>query len=108
MLTRKSPRKGSWQFWPCKRASKFLPSVNWNAINSQGKGLKGFICYKTGMVSGYVKDNTEHSMTKGKNIIVPITILECPGMKIFSVRFYKNSIVAKEILNNDIPSSLLY
>jgi len=106
MPTRKSPRKGSLQFWPRKRASKFLPSVNWNAINSLGKGLKGFICYKTGMASGYVKDNTEHSMTKGKNIIVPITLLECPPMKIFSVRFYKNSKVAKEILNKKLDKEL--
>ena len=106
MPTRKSPRKGSLQFWPRKRASKFLPSANWNAINSQGKGLKGFICYKSGMASGYVKDNTEHSMTKGKNIIVPVTILECPDMKIFSVRFYKNGRVTKEILSKSFDKEL--
>ena len=38
-----APRKGSLQFWPRKRANKFLPSVNWKAINSDKK-LKGFIC----------------------------------------------------------------
>ena len=54
MPTRKSPRKGSLQFWPRKRANKFMPRVNWNAIDS-GKNLKGFICYKAGMVSGFVK-----------------------------------------------------
>jgi len=107
MPTKRSPRKGSLQFWPRKRASKFLPSANWNAINSaSGKGLKGFICYKTGMASGYVKDNTEHSMTKGKNIIVPVTVLECPPMKIFSVRFYKNGRVTKEILNKKFDKEL--
>ena len=107
MPTKRSPRKGSLQFWPRKRASKFLPSANWNAINSvSGKGLKGFICYKAGMASGYIKDNTEHSMTKGKNIIVPVTILECPSMKIFSVRFYKNGIVTKEILNKKFDKEL--
>lgn len=49
------------------------------------------------MASAYVKDNTPDSMTKGKHIIVPVTILECPPMKIFSVRFYKNSQVKTEI-----------
>ena len=97
MPTRKSPRKGSLQFWPRKRAAKFLPSVNWNAINS-GKNLKGFICYKAGMISGYVKDNTPDSMTKDKKIIIPLTILECPPLKIFSVRLYKDGKVVKEIL----------
>ena len=52
-----APRKGSLQFWPRKRASKFLPRVNWNPINSQ-KQLKGFICYKAGMKTAIAKENT--------------------------------------------------
>ena len=105
MPIRKSPRKGSLQFWPRKRASKFLPSINWNAISS-GKNLKGFICYKAGMMSAYVKDNTPDSMTKGKKIIIPITILECPKMKIFSVRFYKDGKVVEEILSENLDKEL--
>jgi large subunit ribosomal protein L3 len=105
MPTRKSPRKGSLQFWPRKRARKFLPSVNWKAINSE-KILKGFICYKAGMVSVQVKDQTENSMTKGKKIVIPATILECPGMKIFSVRFYKDGKVASEILSENLDKEL--
>ena len=105
MPIRKSPRKGSLQFWPRKRASKFLPSVNWDAISS-GKNLKGFICYKAGMKSAYVKDNTPNSMTKGKKIITPITVLECPPMKMFSVRFYKNGRVVKEILAGNLEKEL--
>lgn len=105
MPTRKSPRKGSLQFWPRKRAKKFLPRVNWDAINS-GKILKGFICYKAGMVSAIVKDNTPNSLTKTKKIALPATILECPSMKIFSVRFYKNSKVSKEILADNLDKEL--
>jgi len=105
MPTRKSPRKGSLQFWPRKRANKFLPSVNWDAINS-GKNLKGFICYKTSMASAYVKDDTPDSMTKGKRITLPVTILECPPMKIFSVRFYNDNKVVKEILSENLEKEL--
>ncbi len=105
MPTRKSPRKGSLQYWPRKRASKFLPSVNWKSINS-GKILKGFICYKAGMVSTLIKDETPNSMTKGKKIVLPATILECPPMKIFSTRFYKNGKVAKEIIGNNLDKEL--
>lgn len=105
MPTRKSPRKGSLQYWPRKRASKFLPSVNWNAINS-GKNLKGFICYKACMASALVKDDTPNSMTKGKKIVVPVTILECPTMKIFSVRFYKNGKVSKEVIGSNLDKEL--
>src|SRR3989344_1348584 len=101
MPTLRSPRRGSLQFWPRKRASKFLPNVNWGAIISQKdkKGLKGFIAYKVGMKSAFVKNSTPHSMTKDKKIIIPVTILECPPIKIFSVRFYKNGIVKKEFVN---------
>jgi large subunit ribosomal protein L3 len=95
-----SSRAGSLQFWPRKRAENILPSANWNAVkNSKGK-INGFIGYKVGMASVYAKDNTPDSMTKGKRIIVPITIVECPEMKIYSVRFYKNNKVAKDIIVN--------
>jgi len=105
MPTRKSPRKGSLQFWPRKRADKFLPSVNWDAINS-GKAIKGFIGYKVGMTSAIVKDNTANSMTKGKKIAIPVTIIECPSMKILSIRFYKNKKVAKEIISEKIEKEM--
>lgn len=105
MPTRKSPRKGSLQYWPRKRASKILPSVNWKSINSDKK-LKGFIGYKAGMVSLELKDVADNSMTKGKNVIIPGTIVECPEMKIFSVRFYKNGVVAKDILSEQLDKEL--
>ncbi len=105
MPTKKSPRKGSLQFWPRKRVSKFLPRVNWDSI-SDGRKIKGFIAYKAGMASACVKDNTEHSMTKGKKIIIPVTMIECPPMKIFSTRFYKNGIVVKEVLAENLDKEL--
>lgn len=95
------PRRGSLQYWPRKRARKLLPSVNWNAVSDpkkkQKKGLLGFIAYKVGMKSCLVRDNTEHSLTKGSKINIPVTILEAPHLKIFSVRFYKQNIPIKEI-----------
>ncbi len=105
MAPPKSPRKGSLQFWPRKRVSKFLPSVNWKAINS-GKNVKGFIGYKVGMFSSEVKDLTPNSMTKDKRIIIPSTAIECPPMKIFSIRLYKHGKVAKDILAEHIDKEL--
>lgn len=108
MPTKKSPRKGSLQYWPRKRARKFLPSANWKAINlnSDSVKLKGFIGYKAGMFSARVKDNNPDSMTKNKTISIPLTIIECPPVKIFSVRFYKNKKVAKEILSKNLDKEL--
>ncbi len=109
MGTPTAPRFGSLQFWPRKRASKLLSSVNWSAFEKQKTkkdGLLGFIAYKVGMKSAYVKDNTPDSMTKNKKIIIPVTILEIPPIKILSARFYKNGNVAKEVLNENLDNEL--
>ncbi|MEK6810915.1 MAG: 50S ribosomal protein L3 [Nanoarchaeota archaeon] len=94
------PRYGSLQFWPRKRAERFLPSVNWDAI--KGDGLLGFIAYKVGMATATVKDSTPKSMTPGKKLAVPVTFVEVPPVKIYSVRFYKNGKVMTEVVvSND-------
>ena len=96
------PRYGSMRFWPRKRSTKLIPSVSWDAIKTEEKGLKGFIGYKAGMASVYVRDNTPDSMMKGKRITLPVTLVECPEMKIFSVRLYKDDKVVDDILvSND-------
>jgi len=95
-------RSGSLQFYPRVRAKKVIPNVNWSPISKEGVGLLGFIGYKVGMISVWAKDNTPESLTKGKKIAIPSTIIECPSMKIYSVRFYKGGRIVKEtVVNND-------
>ncbi len=94
------PRHGTLQFWPRKRAEKVLPSVNWKPV--KGEGILGFITYKAAMATAIVKDNTADSMTKNKKMFIPVTILEAPNMKIYSVRFYKFGKVMKDVVvSND-------
>jgi large subunit ribosomal protein L3 len=74
--------------------------VNWSAI--KGEGFLGFIAYKAGMATAIVKDSTPKSMTPGKKLAIPVTFLEVPSMKIYSVRFYKNGRVMTEVVvSND-------
>jgi len=98
-------RRGSLQFYPRVRAKKVLPRVNWHSL-SKDKGLLGFIGYKVSMKSAYVKDDTPDSLTKNQKIFIPVTIIECPKMKILSVRFYKNNKVVGEVLNHNIDKEL--
>jgi large subunit ribosomal protein L3 len=94
------PRKGSLQYYPRCRTAKALPSANWKMVH--GKGVLGYIGYKVGMATAIVKDNTADSMIKGLNKAIPVTILELPNMKIFSVRFYNKGCVAKDVIvSND-------
>lgn len=100
-------RHGSLQFYPRVRSKEFLPSVNWGSIISKKEpGILGFVGYKAGMMSAYVKDNTANSLTKGKRIIVPVTILECPTIKILSIRFYKNKKILGEVMNKILDKEL--
>ena len=82
--------------------------LEWNAITGkkEGAGFVGFIGYKVGMKSAYVKDLTSDSMSKNKRITIPVTIVECPTMKIFSIRFYKNTKVIGEVLNENVDKEL--
>jgi large subunit ribosomal protein L3 len=91
-------RKGSLQFYPRVRAKKVIPSVNWKVVNKKDAGLLGFVGYKVGMISVWAKDSTDDSMTKNKRVAVPSTIIECPTMKIYSVRFYKDGKVKKDFI----------
>ncbi len=102
------PRAGSLQYWPRKRASKVLPSANFKAISKKHSEnmLLGFIGYKVGMASVLLKNLTAHAMTKGKEIIMPITIIECPPMKILAVRFYKKGLAAFDIISDNLDKEL--
>ncbi len=106
------PRHGSLQFYPRSRAKQILPRVNWDAVSGaiigQKKevGLLGFIGYKVGMSSAYIKDDTPNSLTKGKRIIIPVTIIECPTIKILSIRFYKDKKLIGEVINKNLDKEL--
>ena len=58
------------------------------------------------MASAAVKDDTPDSLTKGKQIVLPSTLLECPPIKIFSVRFYKYNKVVKDVLSDGLDKEL--
>jgi len=105
MAKYRAPRKGSLQFYPRVRAKKILPRVSWTTLKKDS-GLFGFIGYKVGMMSAFVKDDGAHSLTKNQRITIPVTIIECPTMKIFSVRFYKDGKVIGEVLNENIDKEM--
>jgi len=81
-------RHGSMQYWPRKRARSEIPRVRVRVFTNDSK-VDGFYGYKVGMSQATFKDSGNNSMTKGQTIIKPITIVECPPLKVAGVRFYK-------------------
>ncbi len=84
------PRAGSMQFWPRKRAKKETPRVRSWAKTKEALPL-GFAGYKAGMTHITVVDNRKTSKTKGEEVCFPVTVVECPAIKILSARLYKDS-----------------
>lgn len=77
----RNPRRGSMQYWPRKRASSIVSRIrNWPLVKDSK--LTGYAAYKVGM--------THIMITDGKiERSVPVTILECPPVKIAAVLLYK-------------------
>lgn len=92
------PRHGSLQFWPHARAKKETTRVrNWTNLNTTK--LLGFLGYKVGMTHALIRDNKSTSLTKGMQISIPVTIIECPPIKPLSIRFYKHTPYGSKVIS---------
>ena len=96
-----SPRHGSMGVWPRVRSKRSYTRVrSWPDLKDTG--MLGFAGYKVGMTHVILTDNRKNSHTKGEELSWPVTIVECPPLRILGVRFYKKGLwgltVATEIV----------
>lgn len=84
----RNPRKGSMQFWPRKRAKRHFNRIRTWHQKKEATPL-GFAGYKAGMTQLIVEDNYANSMTKGMRISIPVTLIECPPIKVAGISLYK-------------------
>jgi len=96
-IKRKRPRRGSLQFWHRKKAKRIYPRIR-NHVKSNDSKLLGFSGYKAGMTQVFYVDARPTSITKGEELCVPATIIECPPIKIIGLRLYKNSTSGLSVL----------
>jgi len=76
------------QYWPRKRAKRQYARVrNWGSLSSL-KPL-GFAGYKVGMTHLIFTDAAKFSKTKGEGIFCPVTVIECPPLKVIGFQLYK-------------------
>ena len=85
-----NPRRGSLQFWPRRRARRPYARIKSWPRTDEVK-LLGFAGYKAGMTHVMLDDNSPGSLTKGETISSPVTIIECPPLKPYSIRFYQKT-----------------
>ena len=84
-----APRRGSLGLRPRKRASRLVPRVkSWPEVVSENPLPLAFLAYKAGMTHAFIIDDTPGSMTHGREIFVPVTVLEAPPMVAVALRVY--------------------
>ncbi|MDG6218657.1 MAG: 50S ribosomal protein L3 [Candidatus Thermoplasmatota archaeon] len=82
------PRRGSMAYSPRKRARAQTPHItNWPQGGDKPK-IQGFMGYKAGMTHAFVVDYRPTSTTSGREVIMPVSVVETPPMKIAAARFY--------------------
>ena len=100
------PNRGSMQYWPRSRAKRIYPAVKYWAANVKDIKPLGFAGYKVGMTHILYTDAKSTSMTKGEDIFCPVTIIECPPLKVAAARFYKNSPYGQKVITDVFYSKL--
>jgi len=91
MAQRRHPRAGSIAYSPRKRARSPLARISsWPQVDGSPR-LLGFAGYKAGMTHVMMIDYRSQSTTAGQEIMVPVTVLEVPPMKVCAIRFYRES-----------------
>jgi len=91
-----NPHHGSMQYWPRVKAKRQYATVrSWNENHKEA--LLGFMGYKVGMTHVMAIDNRKTSVTKGEEIFVPVTVIECPPLKIAGIRLYKQAYMGKQV-----------
>jgi large subunit ribosomal protein L3 len=101
----KRPRRGSLAFYPRKRAKRIYPSIRGRATSEKVKPLE-FSGYKVGMVSLAVIDTRKTTPTKGEEIVIPATVIECPPLRVIGFRAYQQDYYGKKALLDVIDESV--
>ncbi|MFO8078055.1 MAG: 50S ribosomal protein L3 [Thermoplasmatota archaeon] len=91
MSNKHHPRRGSMGYSPRKRARAETPHIkSWPEGGDKPK-IQGFLGYKAGMTHAFVIDYRPTSTTSGKEVIMPVSVVETPPIKIAAIRGYKKT-----------------
>ncbi len=85
------PRRGSMAYSPRKRAPSQIPHIrHWPQGGDKPK-IQGFMGYKAGMTHALIVDYRPTSTTSGREVVMPVSVVETPPMKIAAARFYTDT-----------------
>ncbi|WP_456395478.1 50S ribosomal protein L3 [Thermococcus sp.] len=88
------PRRGSLAYSPRKRAKSVVPRIKRWPQDSEVR-LLGFAGYKAGMTHILMVDDRP-GLTKGKEIFMPVTVIEVPPLFVYGIRAYRQGYLGLE------------
>ena len=104
MVKEGHPHRGSLAFYPRKRASRIYPSITTYPSEEKPR-VMGFAAYKVAMAHAVAIDNRKGSNTFGQEIMLPVTVLECPPMVAVGIRAYKKSAKGLKVFTHAMTSN---
>ncbi len=90
------PKAGSRAYWPRKRANRIYPrfkhSKELERVRKaeETKPLE-FGGYKAGMTQVVFTDTRKGSVTQGQDLSKGVSVIECPPLFVFGIKFYRKS-----------------
>lgn len=84
------PHKGSKAYHPRKRASRIYHSFSTKPLLKEQR-VGEFAGYKVGMTQVSMISDAKGSPTYNQEIVVPVTILETPPLKVIGIRAYSST-----------------
>ena len=97
MAKRSHPRRGSMAFSPRKRARRPFGHVkSWPKTEASDVRIQGFAGWKAGMTHVLARDLNPRSPSAGQEKRIPVTVVECPKMRVLGVRGYQMTPYGKQ------------
>jgi large subunit ribosomal protein L3 len=84
-----APRRGSLAYLPKGRASHWTPRIRFWPSYEGPPRLLGFAGFKAGVTHLTIIDNRQGSLTFGKELTFPVTVVETPPLFLSGLRFYE-------------------
>jgi large subunit ribosomal protein L3 len=106
---KRRPKRGSLAFHPRVRASDHAGRIrSWPVTEEQG--LLGFPGYKAGMTHVHMIEDRLTSPERGREVVRPSTVIDCPPIKAFGLRMYSANLYGRyartEAWSSDLDKEL--
>jgi large subunit ribosomal protein L3 len=106
-----APRHGSLAYLPRKRSERLQARIRfWPRVESETPRLLGFTGYKAGMTHVFTIEDRKRSPDFGKEVILPVTVLETPPILVCAIKVYARDVnglrTLAEAWMKDVPDDL--